>query len=82
MSKVHLNYKVKGKIVEAALCGNNSRHYKYGLNTCRPSEFREVPSKDRCAHCEREYLVQRNRVRKMKGLPPVKTPFEGQDIAE
>jgi len=75
--KVHLTYKVKGEITGAALCGNNNRGYKYGLTVMLPRDFRNA--KNRCAHCEREYLVQRNRIRKAKGLPLVSTPFEGLD---
>ena len=73
--KTHLTYRVNGEPTGAAICGNNSRGYKYGLRVLAPREFRNAP--DRCAHCEREYLVMRNRVRKTKGLPPVSSPFEG-----
>ena len=77
--KTHLTYKVNGATTGAALCGNNSRGYKYGLRALSPRDFRNAD--DRCAHCEREYLAQRNRIRKQKGLPPVTTPFDGLDHA-
>lgn len=77
--KVHLTYKVRGEPSGAAYCGNNGRHYKYGLKVAMPKEFRLVPKSDRCAHCERIYLEKRNAQRRAKGLPPVSSPFEGQE---
>ena len=79
--KTHLTYKINGSRTGAALCGNNARGYKYGLRAVSPAEFRSTPSDDRCAHCEREYLLQRNRVRKSKGLAPVIAPFFGQEAS-
>ena len=76
--KTHLTYKLKGEITGAAYCGNNARGYKFGLRAVAPKEFRNTPSEDRCAHCERIYLENRNKIRRLKGLPPVATPFEGQ----
>lgn len=78
MGKTHLTYKVAGEVTGAALCGNNKRGYKFGLVTVLPGDFRSTPAKLRCAHCVRLYLTERNRIRKVKGLPPVKAPFEGQ----
>lgn len=75
--KTHLTYTVAGLETGAAMCGNNDRNYKYGLLVVRVKEFRNVPEEGRCAHCERIYLSKRNAQRKTKGLPPVKTPFEG-----
>lgn len=76
--KTHLTYKIGGKDTGAAYCGNNARGYKYGLRITDARGFRNTPSEDRCAHCERIYLENRNAVRRRKGLPPVVTPFEGQ----
>lgn len=83
MGKVHLTYRIKGESEPsgAAFCGNNQRQYKYGLKAVLAKEFRSVPASDRCTHCERIYLEQRNKVRKGKGLPPVSTPFEGLEAA-
>lgn len=77
MSKLHLTYKVNGVPSGAAFCGNNNRNYKLGLRIAGPVEFRQAPDSERCAHCEQIYLEQRNKVRKAKGLPPVKSAFEG-----
>ena len=76
--KTHLTYKRGGKETGAALCGNN----KYGLRGAFAKEFRNTPREERCSHCERLYLEQRNKVRKTKGLPPVAEPFEGLDHAD
>lgn len=73
--KTHLTYRVNGQETGAAMCGNNGRRYKYGLKIAFPKEFRASP--DRCAHCERIYLIERNKVRSRKGLDPVSSPFEG-----
>ena len=62
-----------------AKCGNNKRHYDYGLITVSPKEFRDLPPADRCKLCEGIYLVKRNQERKAKGLESVTSPFEGQD---
>lgn len=79
MSKVHLTYKVNGEATGAALCGNNARGYKHGLDARLPKDYRACPSSDRCAHCERLYLERRNSVRRNKGLPPVSDPFVDLD---
>jgi hypothetical protein len=80
--KTHLTYKVDGKETGAARCGNNSRGYKYGLKVAFAKEFRNLPSTERCAHCENLYLDTRNALRRKKGLEPVKTPFEMQEHAK
>lgn len=77
--KTHLTYRLGGKETGAALCGNNRRNYKYGLRVAFAKEFRNLPRDERCSHCERLYLEQRNKVRKAKGLAPVAEPFEGLD---
>lgn len=77
--KTHLTYKVNGIESNAAYCGNNGRKYKYGLPLATPREFRNIIASDRCSHCERIYLAKRNKIRKEKGLPPVSSPFEGQE---
>jgi len=80
--KTHLTYKVSSQETGAAMCGNNSRNYKYGLTVASAKEFRGVAPADRCAHCERLYFEKRNAQRRAKGLPPVSAPFEGLDHAE
>lgn len=80
--KTHLTYRVGGKETGAALCGNNRRGYKYGLKVAFAKEFRNLPKRERCLHCESLYLQERNKVRAAKGLAPVQTPFEGLDHAE
>lgn len=77
--KTHLTYKTDGKETGAAYCGNNAREYKYGLKAVMPKEFRATPAADRCAHCELIYMRNRNTIRRRKGLPPVTSPFEGQE---
>jgi len=79
--KTHLTYKTNGIETGAALCGNNARGYKYGLPVAFPKEFRLIPADSRCSHCERIYLGRRNALRKEKGLPPVASPFDGQEHA-
>jgi hypothetical protein len=76
--KTHLTYKVNGEITGAAYCGNNARKYKFGLSVAMPKEFRNVPESQQCAHCVQIYMDKRNSLRKQKGLPLVKTPFECQ----
>lgn len=77
--KTHLTYRVDGEVTGAAYCGNNGRGYKYGLRVAMPKEFRKVSPDARCAHCELIYMKNRNLIRRKKGLPPVSSPFEGQD---
>lgn len=39
------------------------------------NEFARVPESERCAHCVDMGLIARNRIRKQKGLAPVKSLF-------
>ena len=68
VSKVHLTYRINVAATGAAYCGNNSRGYKYGLKAVMPKEFRTFPAEERCQHCERIYLEERNKIRRKKGL--------------
>ena len=78
--KTHLTYKVDGNSTStgAARCGNNNRNYKFGLTVVETKDFRNVDSVKRCAHCVDIYLVERNKIRRKKGLSPVSSAFEGQ----
>lgn len=58
---------------------NNSRRtYAYmASEIVRFEAFKATPAAERCAHCVDMAVAHRNRQRHDKGLPPVKTLFEG-----
>jgi hypothetical protein len=57
--------------------GRRARYHHLGASVVVAKDFRTAS--DRCQLCEQAYLVERNRQRKAKGLPPVQHPFEGLD---
>lgn len=79
--KIHVRFSNTEAQATIPACAFNARHYKQlpGNFVKSPKEFRAAAPADRCAHCEQKYMEIRNKQRKAKGLPPVKTPFEGLD---
>lgn len=80
MLKIHVRKGTGNGCDDIPLCGfNNARGYRHLPASVVKSakEFRETDSEKRCQHCENLYLIHRNRQRKAKGKPPVKTAFEG-----
>lgn len=79
--KVHVRKGTGNNCDNIPVCAMNARHYKHLPNEFvkSPKEFRQAASEDRCQHCMDLYLINRNKQRKAKGLPPVATAFEGLD---
>ena len=77
--KVHVRKGTGNGCDDIPACAFNARHYKHlpSEYVKSPKEFRATAAEQRCQHCEQKYLEIRNRQRKAKGLPPVKTAFEG-----
>lgn len=77
--KIHVRKGTGNGCDSIPACAFNQRRYKHLPSNfvVPPKEFRAAPASDRCAHCENQYLIIRNRQRKEKGLPPVKNAFEG-----
>lgn len=80
--KVHVRKGTGNGCDDIPLCGfNNSRGWKHLPQQFVKSakDFRQANSEDRCQLCEEKYLIARNAQRKVKGLPPVVSAFEGQE---
>lgn len=78
--KIHVRKGTGNGFDHRPLCACNNRHYdQLPGYVVTPAQFRMTPDADRCRHCQDNYLEMRNAQRKVKGLPPVKTAFEGQD---
>lgn len=86
--KIHLRRNKENGSIDRAACAtnpyfegsrrNNRSTYQFMASEIVSwKEFQKINSNDRCAHCMEAALVIRNRQRKVKGLAPVKTVFEG-----